>query len=485
MTTSTTTLPPSIAALLPRSEGGHQFVCYGDCCSGIPDGPHEATFASVNAVLARLEPQPEFVCFLGDEIKGLLADETALREQWAHWFEREMAWLDREAIPLYHTTGNHTTYNAASEAVFRAVLAHLPQNGPPGQAGLSYFVRRDDLLLVFVNTEWSGLGGDGRLELAWLAQVLRDHQAARHKLVLGHHPVYPINGFSGPYQRHLDAADGRAFWDILVRHGVLAYVCSHIMAFDVQAEAGVLQISTAGAGTLPLMPAETEYLHGMQMALDDQGLRYQVLDTAGRVREWLAWPLAEPAKPAWQPLAAGHQPAPPPGPAADQDLQAELLVWRIEGVCGPADDSAGRGAGQTFLCGWTPGPALGPWWLGLRGPDNRLFFLLSAEAGRSPHFWAGPTLPAGRPFSLEVAVHPAMGPGGMLWRWAGSSAWSSLRGATAWGAERFSPQARWSVGHDQYGPAGQPFRGQGLQVSWYRAVLELGAGRPGQNRSAN
>ena len=122
----------TVKALTPPQKAGHQFVCYGDCCSGILDGSHEATFASVNAVASRLNPQPEFICFLGDEIKGLMADETVLRQQWRYWFEKEMAWLDREAIPLYHTTGNHTTYDTASETVFREVMAHLPRNGPPG-----------------------------------------------------------------------------------------------------------------------------------------------------------------------------------------------------------------------------------------------------------------------------------------------------------------------------------------------------------------
>src|SRR5690348_15162951 len=77
-----------IPALLPRS-GGHQFVCYADSCSGVPGARHEATFAAVNAVVARLRPQPEFICFPGDEILGLTADDAALREQWRHWFDRE------------------------------------------------------------------------------------------------------------------------------------------------------------------------------------------------------------------------------------------------------------------------------------------------------------------------------------------------------------------------------------------------------------
>jgi hypothetical protein len=84
-----------IPALSPRDATGCQFLIYGDCCSGVPGAPHEATFAAVNAVVSRVWPAPEFICFLGDEISGLTADYAALRAQWRHWFEHEMAWLGR------------------------------------------------------------------------------------------------------------------------------------------------------------------------------------------------------------------------------------------------------------------------------------------------------------------------------------------------------------------------------------------------------
>ena len=35
-----------------------------------------------------------------------------------------------------------------------------------------------------------------------------------------HHPVFPVNGFGGPLQRDLAPEDGRAFWRVLVRHGL-------------------------------------------------------------------------------------------------------------------------------------------------------------------------------------------------------------------------------------------------------------------------
>jgi hypothetical protein len=453
----------TIPALLPRGDG-HQFVCYADSCSGVPNGRHEATFASVNAVLQRLRPQPEFVCFPGDEIIGLTADDDELRRQWRYWLDHEMAWLDRAAIPLYHTTGNHTTYDHASEAIFREMLSHLPRNGPPGQEGLTYVVRRRDLLLVFVNTLWSRRGGEGRVEAAWLDQTLTDHADARFKLVFGHHPVFPVNGFPGPYQRDVEPEDGRALWHVLVRHGVIAYVCSHILAFDVQVHDGVLQILTAGAGTAHRMPEEIEYLHCVQMALDAQGLRYQVLDTAGQVREWLSWPPAVPASATWTPLPFGTVSAP-----TDTNSAHRLVAWQFTAIPPRGAD----GTPQTLLSGWDPGNALAPLWIGLTRPENRLTVLLSPQPGRSPHQWFGPALEPGSPFALQLAIHTGMGPGGLLWRWNDDSPWSSLEGASPWGAERLVWPSTWSIGHGKRGPDDRPFRGQNLHTTWHESRISL------------
>ncbi len=458
----------SIPALLPRNGRGHQFVCYADSCSGIPGALHENTFASVNTVVAHLDTPPEFICFPGDEISGLVADDETLRRQWRYWLNQEMGWLDRQMIPLYHTTGNHTTYDPASEAIFKEVLAHLPQNGPADQKGLTYFVRREDLLMVFVNTLWSGLGGEGRLETKWLEKILFDHADARHKLVFGHHPVFPVNGFSGSYQREIAPENGRQLWRLLVKHQVLAYVCSHILAFDVQVHDGVLQILTAGAGTVHRMPEEIEYLHCVQAALDDQGLRYQVLDTDGRIREWLSWPFPVPPATQWETLPFGENLAPQWTVETRDSGQTQLVAFHFA-----ADDFTEQdGRPQTLLSAWNPGTALAPLWIGLTGTEHRLSILLAPDPGRSPHFWHGLAIPPGKPFAFQLAIHTGMGPGGLLWRWDEDSPWSSLTAASPWGAERLSWPERWSVGHGQRGAADRPFSGS-LELSWHSQILSL------------
>ncbi|RXT42332.1 metallophosphoesterase family protein [Bradyrhizobium betae] len=446
-----TSVNDSIPAILPRGKG-HQFVLYGDSCSGVPGALHEKTFASVNAVVQRLKPQPEFILFPGDEIIGLTPDADALRTQWRYWFDTEMAWLDRAAIPVWHTTGNHTTYDLTSEAVFRTLL-DLPKNGPPGQAGLSYFVRRDDLLMVFVNTLWSGLGGEGHVEIDWLEATLRAHRDARHKLVLGHHPVFPINGFTGTYQREIGHEYTRPFWDVLVNENVLAYLCSHILAFDVQAHSGVLQICTAGAGTAHRMPEGVEYLHCVQAALDEQGLRYQVLDIDGAVRERLEWPPLDPHPAQWMQLPRGEAEATFPGPV-QSGCRIEL---RLTGQSATTDVASA----QTIFTAFAPG-SIAPFWLGLRGPRQTLTAIVGRDPGRSPSYWFGPDFPDGESFDIHILIYPDMGPGGLLYRHHNTPRWSSFHSATARGVEQLSWPRHWAIGHGQGGGEDRPFRGTAL-----------------------
>ena len=434
----------SIPALTPTSSG-HQFVVYADSCSGVPGHLHERNLAAVNRVIQRLDPPPDFICFPGDEIQGLTGDEAKLRDQWRYWLQTEMAWLDRQRTPLYHTTGNHTTYNTMSESVFAEVI-DAPRNGPPTQPGLAYYIRRGNLLMVFVHTLWSGRGGEGRLETTWLDRVLSEQNDAEIKFVFGHHPAFPVNGFAGAFQRQINADDARALWNVLQKHEVTAYWCSHILAFDVQVHGGILQIVTAGAGTDHRMPAETEYLHCVQAAVDADELRYQVLDVDGQPRERLTWPLPTPD---WEPYKPGAMLP-----------SKEVTLWRFTG----RTNQAAVSAPQTLLAAEAEAGQLPSIWIGLTGPEQRLTAYLSHAPERSPHHWYGTTLSRGQPFDLQLALHRGMGPGGLLWRRGATGPWSSMSAASAWGLERLAPVRRWQTGHSIEGD--QRFAGDGLSVAW-------------------
>ena len=121
------------------------------------------------------------------------------------------------------------------------------------------------------------------------------------------------------------------------------------------------------------MPEGIEYLHCVQAALDASGLRCQVLDTSGQIREWLAWPLMLPPSTEWPQLACGNNAAP-----VDEDRTADatlgrVLVWHFAAICSPVSNAEA----QTLLCGWDTGPTLASLWIGLQGREHRLGVLLS------------------------------------------------------------------------------------------------------------
>lgn len=448
--------PQAISCLVPRGSG-HQFLVYGDSCSGTPDTNHASTLARINAAISRMKEAPEFFVFLGDEIMGLIDDEASLRTQWRYWRGTEMQQIASSGIPIFNTTGNHTVFSALSEQVFQRENAHLPQNGPADQKGLSYFIRRDDLLLIMVNTMCSGLGGEGHVETAWLEEVLKSNDGARWKLVAGHHPVFAVNGYAGAYQRTIGDEYVAPFWDLLVRHNVTAYLCSHILAFDVQAHEGVLQITTGGAGTAHLSPPEYEYHHFVQACLDDGGLRYQVIDEYGTIRERLNWPPELPPCGQWKPLLDGI-----PVDQFNPD-RPSVVALRFRGR-GFKDD---LGNPQTLLAAFSNDGTWAPLWIGLVGQKSRLTARLQPQADRSPHTWLGPVLDAAAEFDFQVALHFDMGPGGILWRANDQAPWNSMDSYSAWGMERLEGCDLARLHPDANAERDSPFRGQNLRINWY------------------
>lgn len=432
-----------ITALNPNV-AGWQFVIVGDSCSGVPGHLHEKNLSKISRVIRRLRPLPQAIIFPGDEILGLVTNESVLRKQWSHFLDEEMAWVRELEIPLYHSTGNHTTYSRMSERVFSDVMQGLPRNGALGQEGLSYYVRKNDLLIVFVHTLSSELGGEGHLELEWLQQTLEAEADARFKFVVGHHPAHTVNGYAGTYQRCIGDEYIDKFWSILVDNSVIAYLCSHILAFDVQCHSGVLQITSAGAGTNHRMPEGAEYLHCVQVAVDETGLRYQVLDDSGNCRESLVWP------PDFSDLK-NNLTARKNACLQQVTMQGPFVIK----ISGQVANLSGR---QTILCGRDNDGAM-PLWIGLVGHGGQLTVALQPQTGRSPHQWLGPKLECEDSFELELLVHPDMGPGGFLWRPNDTRDWTGLTGFSSWGAERLSWPLNLWIGQSGDNTPEPPFAG--------------------------
>jgi hypothetical protein len=455
---------PAIAALQPRGESGHRFVLYSDCCSGIPGTPLAANLQAVNQMVARIQPQPEFIAFPGDAVRGYTKDYVELRRQWDYWLGTEMQWVRERKLPLFQSTSNHNTYDDGSEAVFRDVHPDLPRNGPDRQEGLAYWLRRGDLLYVSTHQP------DKRMLIdhAWLDRVLTENADAKHKFVTGHYPVFPVNGYIAWPVWCFPPAQRRPFWDLLVKHDVDAYLASHIIAFDVQVHDGVPQILSGGAGTVHGpggFMGRDEYFHAVQIAVDEPGLRYQVHDPTGKVRERLAWPFELPPGEKWQPVENSRATS-LLGPI---DWTREVAAFRLRGTAARRSNSD-----QTLLCGVDLGEGVEPLWIGIDGDSGRLVVRLVPVSGQGWQVWKGPRLADNKSFDLQVALHPGMGPGGILLRATESSPWSSLTTTSSKGCESFKRPSRWSIGHAQSGPYDRPFSGKSLEVSLTRKALKFG-----------
>ncbi|MCP4176844.1 MAG: hypothetical protein GY756_03680 [bacterium] len=454
-----------IAAILPRDNSGHQFVMYSDSCSGKAGTPEEKKFAEINSVLQKLDPQPEFICFPGDEIIGLTPDEEELRSQWKFWLENEMGWLDRKKTPLYNCPGNHTAYDKTSEKIFKEMLNHLPKNGPSGQEGLSYYIQKDNLLLIFVNTLNTDIGGEGHVEIEWLEEVLSNNSDAKYKLVFGHHPVHPVRGMPLPYEHEINHENGVLFWKILKKYNVFAYMCSHILIYDLQVHNGILQILSGGAGRT------SRLVHLIQAALDEKGLHYQVLDTENQIKHWLKWPINLPLSENWIPLEKEKNLSPKIEISNQEELSENILVWKISG------ENSSKYSVQTLLSGWNAGKFLSTFWIGIVGKENRLCILLRPEQDRSPTYWRGPLFEHNKSFEIQIMMHTGMGAGGILWRENDRDKWTSLESASPWGTDRISWPENWSVGFDGSNSSEAPFLGRELNVVYHYKQVKFNKDR--------
>jgi len=459
-----------LPALTPRDKTGQHFVLYADCCSGVKGSAYGANLRKVNSVVGRLRPGPDFIAFPGDAVSGFTTDYDALRGQWEYWHGTEMKWLQETGIPLYQSTSNHNTYDPGSEEVFREVHRHVPQNGPADQKGLAYYVRRGNLLYVSTHQpdrRWPQAPPSYRPDMVfdadWLDRVLTEQKDAKFKFVAGHYPVFPVNGYEESPLWCFKPEERAPFWNVLVRHKVNAYLASHIIAFDVQIHEGVPQIVSGGAGTAygpgGAMPGLTEYLHAVQLAIDDQALRYQVLDVTGTVREQLSWPFSLPLSGKWQPMAGREDTS---HVQSDEQI-SEVVAWRFRGILGDVTHDA---VAQTLLCGWRPEQETADVWVGFHGNPARLTVRLLTGSKLGVQTWEGGSFKPETQFDFQLALHPGMGPGGILHRRDDSAPWSSLNSTSPKGTEDLTWPNKWSTGMRYGNSADQPFAGEALQIVW-------------------
>lgn len=239
-----------------------------DSRSGV--GPGLEAYEGVNAlalqqlVTAAGRRDVDAIAFPGDEIDGYVTSADAFDLQLRSWVQ--VVEGVHGSVPVYEGMGNHEALidawsdglsidkagEASAEARFAARFVN-PEHGPapegpaaPPYAETVYSVDVGDVHLVMLNTNYwyasdpghERFGGGGNREgflmdgqLDWLEADLAAARArgAKHLLVLGHEPAFPVGGHreDGMWWEgaipEVNAMRER-FWSLLARHEVVAYV---------------------------------------------------------------------------------------------------------------------------------------------------------------------------------------------------------------------------------------------------------------------
>lgn len=247
--------PPLRVAVVSDLNGPYGSTAYG---------PEVA--AAVRLIRERW--RPDLVIAAGDLVAGQrpTLPDSVVRTMWGAFDSAVAAPLRAAGIPLVVTVGNHDASGYPAHARDRALAAEHwrdPARRPPlplvdGAAfPFRYSLRAGD---VFVAV-WDATTQESSREPAlrrWLRDALRSPaaRAARHRVVVGHLPLYAVaEGRDRPGEL---LADGDRFRRELERWGATLYVSGHHHAYY-PGRRGALELLHAGAlggGPRPLLGSE-------------------------------------------------------------------------------------------------------------------------------------------------------------------------------------------------------------------------------------
>jgi hypothetical protein len=246
---------------------------------------HDVGFdRKVLAQLLRLAAghRPAAVFFTGDLTLGLEKEEAAgvvdpgdtrAAGGWARDFEYDSKTFERMitafkrsvtatlgTTAFYPLVGNHDTVGPDALDLFRRNfgLEHPPE-GFNDPSHLAYVMTVGTAAFFAIATDYytDCLPGQtapacnlqqhqiSQPQLDWLDQALARH-AGQRLFVVGHEPAFSAGGKVTGLDADPVARD--AFWAVLRRRGVVAYICSHQHRYDLSQHGGVWQIVSGGAG---------------------------------------------------------------------------------------------------------------------------------------------------------------------------------------------------------------------------------------------
>jgi len=123
----------------------------------------------------------------------------------------------------------------------------MPRNGPEGFKGRTYYVKKDGLLFITVQT-FEEHGDNIRptvsgKQLEWVENTLAEHAPdVNHIVVQGHAPILPGVKSRSSSKIMLEGGADSGLWKVMKKYGVDAYLCGEHHAITCKEKDGIWQI---------------------------------------------------------------------------------------------------------------------------------------------------------------------------------------------------------------------------------------------------
>lgn len=202
------------------------------------------------------EDGPDFTLNAGDIMDARWWDDEAqvkrkTEEYWTGFRKR----FDDRKMTVYVAPGDHEYGDDGGLKIGHIARAFgkqftnlmgMPKNGPANHLGRTFAVRKDNLLVITLDTfedQGERFGYTvGKEQLAWMEATFLANADAEFIIVQGHLPIVgPVRSKNSSASMLKDGTDS-GLWKLMVKHGVNVYLCGEHHRITVKQQDGIWQI---------------------------------------------------------------------------------------------------------------------------------------------------------------------------------------------------------------------------------------------------
>jgi hypothetical protein len=218
---------------------------FGEVDLGGVDSP-TITTDIVNDIILQ---KANIVFATGDEVAGVFGTYTEdFAEQLAYYKTIVSTPLSNAGIAFYPIPGNHEYKTDSSGnwgdtlSTWNTAFPSLPQNGPAGEVGGTYYVTYKNSLFILLDEYATGYGPNTKVNQTWLNSIIAGIQR-QHLFVFGHSPAFQIDTYTtDTLGKNSSLRD--AFWSSLESAKADIYFSGHLHKFDFASVTGVSSHTT-------------------------------------------------------------------------------------------------------------------------------------------------------------------------------------------------------------------------------------------------